>query len=165
MPRIRMEAIIPKHIIRLPLVRAELLREMDRQIGIIDRMYGKTYRTWRHKPQFRKEFRTTRESVVGQIATIDVIYHWVEDGTRAHIILPRSTTGVLNFPSRSRPKTKVRTIGSGGGFRGARNVFSTRVFHPGTKPRKFTQEIVKRRSKFYTKQMQAAVKRGVTRRA
>lgn len=164
MPRIAMEAIIPKHIFRLPLVRAELLQEMGRQLDIIDRMYGATYRTWNHKPQFKKKFRSTRSKIVGEVTTIDVIYFWADDGTRRHVILPRRNNP-LAFPASFRPKTRPKTIGSGSGFRGGGTVFSERVVHPGQKPRNFTKTIVDRRLKFYAPQMQRAVARGVKRRA
>ena len=165
MPIVRMEAIIPKTLFKLPLVRAELLQEMGRQLKIIDGMYGATYKTWNHQPKFTKKFSSNRNRIVGQVTTIDVIYSWVEDGTRRHIILPRSPSGVLAFPSTQRAKTKPKTIGSGGGFKSSATSFRRFAVHPGIKPRKFTEEIVKRRKDFYTPQMQKAVARGVKRRA
>lgn len=165
MPIVRMEAIIPKTLFKLPLVRAELLQEMGRQLKIIDGMYGATYKTWNHKPKFTTKFSSNRNRIIGQVTTIDVIYSWVEDGTRRHIILPRSPSGVLAFPSTQKAKTKPRTIGSGGGFKSSRTSFRRLTIHPGIKARKFSETIIKRRDKFYSRQMQAAVARGVKRRA
>jgi hypothetical protein len=161
---IKLEAIVPKRLFKLRTVRAEMLMEMERQIDIIDRMYGATYRSWTHKPQFTKAFRTATNFLEAKVSTIDVIYAWTDDGTRPHPILPRNVRGVLAFPAGFTPKTKVRTIGSGRGSKSG-SVFTTHVFHPGTKARNFTKEIVKRRSKPYVKQMRAAIRRGVLRGA
>ncbi len=164
---IKLEAIVPKRLFKLRTVRAEMLMEMERQIDIIDRMYGATYRSWTHKPQFKKAFRTAVNFLEAKVSTIDVIYAWTDDGTRSHPILPRlhgGRSGVLAFPSRFQPKTKVRTIGSRRGSKSGTR-FATHVFHPGTKARNFTKEIVKRRSKPYVKQMRAAIRRGVLRGA
>lgn len=164
---IRLEAIVPKQLFKIRTVRAEMLMEMGRQIDIIDRMYGATYRTWSHKPQFKKAFRTAVNFLEAKVSTIDVIYAWADDGTKAHPILPRlhgGRAGVLAFPARFAPKTKVRTIGSGRGSKSG-SAFATHVFHPGTRARNFTKEIVKRRAPFYAPQMQAAIRRGVIRGA
>lgn len=160
---IKLEAIVPKPLFKIPTVRAEMFVEMGRQIDIIGRMYGATYRTWNHKPRFKKAFRTAVNFLEAKISTIDVIYAWADDGTSAHAIIPRRSR-VLAFPSQFTPKTKVRTIGSGRGSKSG-STFATHVFHPGTKARNFTKEIVKRRAPFYAPQMQAAIRRGVIRGA
>lgn len=160
---VRLEAIVPKQLFKIPTVRVEMFIEMGRQIDIIDRMYGATYRTWNHKPQFKKSFRTAVNFLEAKVSTIDVIYAWVDDGTSAHAIIPRRS-GVLAFQSQFTPKTKVRTIGSGKGSKSG-SAFATHVFHPGTKARNFTKEIVKRRAPFYARQMQTAIRRGILRGA
>ena len=158
---VRLEAIVPKQLFKLPLVRAEMLQEMGRQIDIMDRMYGATYRTWTHKPQFKKAFRTAPNFLEAKVSTIDQIYAWADDGTRAHAIIPRRAKQ-LSFDAQFTPKTNPNIIGSGRGSRSGR-VHATHVFHPGSKPRNFTKEIVRRRAAAYSRQMQAAIKRGVIR--
>lgn len=158
---VKLQAVIPKRLFKLRTVREEMFKEMKRQMKIIDNMYGATYRTWNHKPQFRTRFRSGSTTLEGIVSTIDVIYFWVDDGTKRHPILSRRSR-VLAFPSRSTPKTTPRIIGSRQGSRSGQ-AFATHVVHPGTKPRNFTKEIVKRRQGFYTKQMQRAIKRGVIR--
>jgi hypothetical protein len=158
---VRLEAIVPKQLFKLPLVRAEMFMEMGRQIDIIDRMYGATYRSWSHKPQFKKAFRTAVNFLEAKVSTIDVIYAWVDDGTKPHAIIPKRSP-LLVFPSSFTPKTNPRIIGSRRGSKSG-SAFASHVAHPGTRPRNFTKEIVKRRAAPYVKQMQAAIKRGVTR--
>ncbi len=159
---VKLEAIVPKQLFKIPLVRAEMFAEMGRQIDIMDRMYGATYRSWTHKPQFKKSFRTAANFLEAKVSTIDQIYAWVDDGTKAHAIIPRRAKQ-LSFDAQFQPKTNPRIIGSRRGSRSGR-VHSTHVFHPGSKPRNFTKEIVRRRAAPYTQQMQAAIKRGVIRR-
>lgn len=158
---VRLEAIVPKQLFKIPLVRAEMFAEMGRQIDIMNRMYGATYRSWTHKPQFKKSFRTSANFLEAKVSTIDQIYAWVDDGTRAHAIVPRRASQ-LSFEAQFQPKTNPNIIGSRRGSRSGRR-HATHVFHPGAKPRNFTKEIVKRRAAPYTRQMQAAIKRGVIR--
>lgn len=95
-----------------------------------------TAQTWSHKPSFAIEAPNDNERIVG---TNDDIYGYVDEGTRAHVIVARGKT--LAFPSGYKAKTRPRVIGSsGGGGKGA-TVFTKRVQHPGTDAREFSETI------------------------
>lgn len=163
---IRLNAIVPTRFLKFGTVRAELLMQLDREIDIIDRMYKKTYRTWRNKPIFRKSHKTTANRLSAQTATDSDIMLWLDEGTKAHLIMARARgrhLGRLAFQTGFIPKTKPRTIGSGAGGRFGDFVYPPAVWHPGTKPRKFTDEIVNRRKDRYKIAMQRALDRGVKR--
>lgn len=148
-----MRAVIPKKLFRFRTVREELLREMNKQIDIIDRMYQKTYRTWRTKPTFEKKISTGKERLAISTSTGFAVMRFLDDGTRV-----RRALMTADFI----PKTGPRTIGSKGG-RGGVVFISKKLARPGIKARHFTDEIVKRRAKNYTRAMTRALRRGVAR--
>lgn len=94
----------------------------------------KTAVTWDHKPQFSAE--TTNEGV--RVTTDDAVWNMVNSGTKAHVISPKGDYP-LRFKAGSKPKTKVRVIGSTGGSEGRDWVSPRVVRHPGTAARQFTQ--------------------------
>ena len=148
-----LKAVIPKKLFRFRTVREELLRELDKQIDIIDRMYQKTYRTWTTKPTFTKTISTGKERISVTTATGFAVMRFLDDGTKV-----RRAVMTSDFVA----KTTPRTIGSKGG-RGGVIFISRKLTLPGIKARNFTKEIVKRRAKNYTKAMDRALRRGVIR--
>jgi len=158
---IRIESVLPKSVLREGPIRAELLREMNRQIDIIDRMYAKTYSTWTHKPVFKKKIATSANKLEVGTSTDNKIMLFLDDGTKERYIYPRRAR-VLLFRTGFRPKTNVRTIGSRRGSQSGPLVGAKRVKHK-IRARKWTDEIVKRRQKHYATGMARALALGVKR--
>jgi hypothetical protein len=102
-------------------------------------LHKKTTGTWRHKPKFYK-VRTKRGI---SVATKSDIYKWVDRGTKPHIIRARNAK-FLAFRYPYKAATKPRVIASYRATVGKNWARKFEVHHPGTKPRNFTDEIVKR---------------------
>lgn len=111
-----------------------------------------TTQTWRSKP----EFEITRTSDSRIVSTDNVIYGYVNDGTRAHIIRPRRAK-VLHIPQGGTPKTKPGVIGSGAGLRANAFFYSKAVRHPGTKARRFDRAIAKKWRREFANILQRAI--------
>lgn len=108
--------------------------------------YGKTVRTWRHKPQFDALDEVRGDGATLVVGTDDRVYRFVSGGTAAHYIFPRKPGGVLAFkwggPGSYRAKTRPGVIASSGGrlTGGVPRVFRG-VLHPGTEARNFGETI------------------------
>ncbi len=74
------------------------------------------------------------------VGTNSEIYGYVNDGTRAHVIIARRGKR-LKFRAGYRAKTTPGDIGSTGGGASGPTVFAERVQHPGTTARKFDEVI------------------------
>lgn len=103
-----------------------------------------TTRTWKHKPKFDVTITKTGNDYSVTAGTDDLIYGYVNNGTKPHAIKPKRSQ-YLRFSSGYKAKTSVGIIGSvqGGAF--GNDVFSRGVFHPGFIGRKFDAAIAKRR--------------------
>ena len=109
--------------------------------------YEKTTRTWNHKPRFLTEVNTRSGQYEVMVGTDDEIYGYVDQGTRAHEIRAKNAK-YLRFWSKSTPKTTPGHIGSGAGSKGGDLTFRQRVWHPGTKARRFSEQIQKKAEKY-----------------
>lgn len=110
--------------------------------------FERTVKTWKRKPEFylSTRFRVGSRNVEIIVGTDNIIYGYVNDGTRAHIIRPKRSK-VLRFQSKYRSKTMPnqtfsRAGGGSGGF-----VFAQKVNHPGTKARNFDKVITDRHTR------------------
>ncbi|MFH1553483.1 MAG: hypothetical protein ABII76_01270 [Pseudomonadota bacterium] len=102
--------------------------------------------TWEPKVDFKVKIGrvlTSSKELRVDITTNDKRYLYVDQGTKPHIIRAKRAK-TLAFPSQFTPKTRPGEIGSGHGSHGGPTVYTQEVHHPGTKPRKFSVEIVKR---------------------
>lgn len=125
----------------------EVVGALDHTSNIIRDDFNRTIRTWRRKPKFDKVGpRRLSGRLAVDVFTEDEIYFYVEAGTRAHIIRPR-TARRLRFQPRYTAKTRPGVVGSRAG--GPRGPFVTArsVVHPGTKARGFSKLIAKRRQR------------------
>jgi len=119
---------------KLPGALDEGVRELaEEAIGL----YQKTTETWKHKPAFETQHRSTGRWTVG---TDDKIFGWVDKGTRPHIITARNVP-LLRFTVPFRAKTKPGYLTSYAGSRGSQWVSKHSVRHPGTKARHFSRTI------------------------
>lgn len=92
-----------------------------------------------------------------EIGTKSKIYEYVDLGTKPHIIEPKKKT-VLKFGLNSLPKTTPGNIASGPGRPGSPFIFRKRVRHPGTKARKFSETIRRRRQALLARKIQDALR-------
>jgi hypothetical protein len=92
--------------------------------------------TWRNKPKWR----IVRASYSFEMTTDSLIYIFVNEGTKPHVIKARKSP-FLRFRARYKSKTTVgsKTARFGGSFGQYRSVKS--VKHPGSAPREFTKLI------------------------
>ena len=111
-----------------------------------------TTRTWKKRPTFKIKSQTGRR----EISTDDTVYKFVDGGTKAHPIKPRRAKA-LRYQGKYKAKTRVRVIGSSGGGKSGAFVVRKSVKHPGTKARKFSDEIGKKWVKLYPKQIQRSI--------
>jgi hypothetical protein len=106
--------------------------------------YQRTASSWSHRPKFEMITETRGDTVSVLAGTDDLIYKFVDLGTRPHDIFPKG-----NYPLRFqwgghgsyRAKTKPGVLGSGGGGPSGPMVARMYVHHPGTQARRFTETI------------------------
>ena len=148
MSNIRLDPIVPeKGLFDFGKFNREFVGALDHTSNIIRDDFKATVRTWRTNVRFSK----VGPRRLGGVLAVDVfteneIYFYVEAGTKAHIIRPR-TARALRFQTGYKAKTRPGVIGSRGG--GPRGPFVTArsVRHPGTQPRNFSKVIAKRRQR------------------
>ena len=156
---IKFKAITPPEI-NPDIYKLEMLKALDREIQIDKRMLQKTTTTWKSpKPVFKTKSKVTNKQAEARVWTEDERWNWTDQGTKPHYIAARRAK-YLTFTVGGRPKTKVRTLGSGRGSRGKTWRRTKVVRHPGTKARKWSQEVIKRRRSYFLKQMGEANERG-----
>jgi len=142
-------AIIPKRKgLGLANHKAAIELGMDRFMGILEDDLNKVVGTWKKKPTFRIVRKRERGHFVIGIFTDDQRWKWIGEGTSPYIIRPKKAKA-LAFRSGYTPATApnrfiARQAGRSGAF-----VLTKEVHHPGIKPRKFNEKLVKRnRPKF-----------------
>jgi len=117
--------------------------------------FEKTVATWDHKPEFVIEERARSFAVV----TDDDIYHFVDAGTRPHII---PADPFLAFRGSYQAKTTPRVIMSRSGGASGSYVYTTKdIHHPGTEAREFSKTIHDKWEKETVKRMRLAFKQGI----
>ena len=156
---LKFKAIVPPKI-NPDLYKMEILKALDKEIQIDKRMLQKTVTTWKSpKPFFKTQSKVTNQQAEARAWTDDERWNWTDQGTKPHYIVARRAK-YLTFATGGRPKTKVRTLGSGRGSRG-KNWRRTKVVrHPGTTARLWSQEVIKRRRNYFLRYMREANERG-----
>lgn len=112
------------------------------------------------------------ESGRGQasVGTNNRIYGFITHGTRPHLIVPVRAKFLVFGEGKYSPVTTPGKLGSrrvGTGLQGAggvaRPIFAKRVRHPGTKARRFEEEVAKRLQPILTANMKSAFLKGFIR--
>lgn len=156
---LKFKAIIPPKI-NPDLYKKEVLKALDREIQIDKRMLEKTVTTWKSpRPVFKTKSKVTNQQAEARAWTEDDRWNWTDRGTPAHYITAKRGK-YLTFSYGGRPKTKVRTLGSGRGSRGNKWAKKQVVKHPGTKARLWSQEVIKRRRAYFLRDMELANEKG-----
>ena len=162
---IQVKAIYPPNM-RSDLYKQAMIAELGRQSDQVLRLYLATTRTWKRQPKFRVDFKYGNEPVregggaAFAVTTDDEIFHYVDQGTRPHIIKARHAAA-LAFQTGFTAKTRRRILGSRSGRRSGGIVRPKQVMHPGTQARQFTQEIQKRRRAPFFRAMKEAHLKGL----
>lgn len=142
------------------------LRNALRRVGYrLKKDFEGTTATWEHQPKFVVKSHLTKQlpSPSVEVYTEDEIYRYVNEGTRPHDIWAGAYTGkseakTLAFPSMFIPKTTPGSLEVDYGASGGETVFTPYVRHPGTKARKFDQQIKEKREKWFRNQMHEAMR-------
>lgn len=149
----KMKAIIPK---RLLFDVSKLSRAIDNTLDSAAKAvqvdFEVTTQTWTNKPDFVIDEAPGKRTVY----TADEIYHYVNDGTRPHIIAAKNKK-MLAFGVPHGAKTTPKVIGSGSGSKGSTMVFKKQVKHPGTQAREFTTVIADKWQKELPRLLQRAI--------
>lgn len=145
-------------------LRLELLNAMRKAAVVVKSDFEKTVATWEKKPKFEVVITLGKSGPAILVDTDNEIYGYVSRGTKPHLIQAGIFTGKSNkrtlaFPATFRPKTKVRRLKSFRGFKGGPTVLRKFVQHPGTEAREFDEVIKKKRTKWFKRQMEAAMRR------
>lgn len=123
----------------------KLEKVMDKEADIIERMFKRTTKTWRHNVEFYRQIDlAANDSLEVVVWTEDPIYYYLDRGTYVrHAVMDK----------RFKPKTKPNVIGSSVGAYPDPVFVSKNVNRPGIEPRHFTDEIFDRRINPYLKKL------------
>ena len=131
-------------------VAREINKGVEQSGEILLKAHEDVTKTWDTAVSFKLKTTKVRgwpfrpREIVISVTTGDKRWLWTDKGTKAHIIRPKKRGGVLAFPSSFSPKSKPGSLRARKGSSGGPTVFSREVRHPGTKPRKFTEQIEKK---------------------
>lgn len=135
-----------------------------------------TTSTWTHKPKFEVVITRRPHGPELFVGTDDEIYRYVDLGTGiygpnkakygaqggyeiwAGFYTGKSDKKFLAFPSAFTPKTTPGSLKSGPGASGPVDTFRAMVVHPGIKPRRFSEIIAEKRTPWFKRQMEAAMR-------
>lgn len=138
-----------------------------RRIGTqVKKDFGKTTATWEHEVEFKESVSIGGPGPVLMVWTDDLIYRYVDQGTKPHEIWAGIYTGksdkkALAFGSKFKAKTTPRVLGSGPGFSGGDVIFRPFVNHPGTEAREFSEMIQKSWEPKFKREMEATLRTAV----
>ena len=153
------KAIIPK-----PYNDKAVAKSVRERVGRISKVikedFEETTETWDHDVAFYRRVWATHKTIGFVVNTADNIYRYVTEGTRPHVIRPKRAK-TLRFWVGGYPKTRPGVLKPGSGAKGTKQVFAQEVHHPGTKARKFAQQIETKRGKWITKQLELAMNWGL----
>jgi hypothetical protein len=146
-----------------------ILRNAVRRAGTqVVNDFKLTTATWDHMVEWivRTHISQTLPSPSIEVWTEDPIYRYVDEGTKPHPIFAGIYTGksdkkALSFPSAFAPKTKPRVLGSGAGMKGGPLTVVPYVQHPGTEAREFSKMIVEKRTPWFKREMEDALREAV----
>lgn len=138
----------PRNAINSIAYEAALRRALNVTAETVIKDFQAVTRTWKHKVQFLSNRSTTsgpRGSLFLTVFARDPsgIFHFVNKGTRAHIIRPKNGK-MLRFHVPFAPKSLPLSLGARSGNRGDTAVFRDVVRHPGIKARRFDVVIARK---------------------
>lgn len=152
---LKLQAIKPKvkQAIDIDKLRRAIKRATDDSAHEVLKDFQATTKTW----ETDVTFTVKTDGPNREIGTTNQVYKWVDEGTPPHDIYPKNKK-LLRFGLNPVAKTVPGNILSRAGRPGSPMVFARKVRHPGTKARKFTETIRKRRQALLAKKIQDAVR-------
>lgn len=122
--------------------------------------FGKTHRTWKHKPGFKNRQNFADREMWAETTTDDFVYCLLDRGPnkRSWIIRPRRSKS-LSFRGKYRAKTSPGWVGSRAGGASGKPVFRKVVHHPGFAARRWSDAIAKSRIQAFRQNIDAALSR------
>lgn len=132
--------------------KAALRNAVQKEIKAADKEFAKTYRTFRHKPDFKQSFDETPSTIEGATLTsgegsTDNPYPFVTKGTSV-----RYATMTPDFEAKTTPRIIDSRTGKGGIA-----YIDTRKPRPGIEAREFEEEIAKAEQPKFRERAQAAL--------
>lgn len=141
-------------------MRAVFEAEAQRVTDDIEQDFKRTVKTWKRKVKFEKYVALSRDKIEILVGSDDAIYRFVNEGTQAHVILPKNYLR-LRFKDTFTAKTQPGVIDARQGGASGNDVFSKGVIHPGTKARNFDDAIAKLWQKKMKRRLEAAMREAV----
>jgi hypothetical protein len=137
-------------------VRLNILNALRAEGKVVKAELEKTTTTWKGaKPTFTIAIGLTGQDAIVLIGPAGSAkgaqkWGWLDEGTEAHIIKAKNVPNLI-FRTNFTAKTKVKTFSSGAGSISPPWRKAKQVKHPGIDAREWSEEIVKRRKKPFTK--------------
>ena len=143
--------------------RLEILNELRKEGAEHKKTLKRTVQGWKNPPSFESLQGLTGEDAIvltGPTGNDDAVQHWVwtDEGTAAHVITAKNAPA-LRFMINYSPSTQPGSFDShpSGSWPPWRRPKS--VNHPGTKARKWSETLTKRRKRPFQRRMFGAMKR------
>ena len=121
-------------------MRAVIEAEAVRVADDIEKDFKRTTKTWSRKVKFAKIIALGKDKIEILVGSDDEIYRYVNEGTQAHVILPKRYTH-LRFKDTFTAKTQPGVVDARPGGSSGSDVYSRGVIHPGTQARNFDDAI------------------------
>lgn len=129
-----------------------ILAQLGKEAEQVDKLYQKTYNTWKKKPAFKTSSQLISGGAEAIVSTKDKKFIYLEKGTSKR-------WAVMSNPYIT--KTRAHVLGSRPG-RGRTVVRGSRAMRgkamPGIKAREFSAEIIKRRSPIFLRGMRRTIR-------
>ncbi len=143
----KVKAIIPKKLANV--FKAALKTVMMDVSDDMLKDFEKTTQTWEHDVLFEQEDKLNSVPMSVTVFTEDEVYAYVNNGTRAHPIVPIRAPALVFQGGTYTAKTMPGVIGARSGGPSGPTVFRQSVFHPGTEARDFDKTLAEKwQSKF-----------------
>lgn len=145
-------------------IERDILTALDAEAKRMIKDYERSTRTWKHKPKFESVKAVTSSGPELLVGTDDPIYGYVDQGTRPHTI--KATKGkrlAFNWagPGSYKAKTSPGSLNSRASKQTGPTVTPKVVHHPGTKPRNFTDVVIRNAEKGFYRRMEKAVEQAL----
>lgn len=147
------EVTIPKDLFDTKQFEKDAIDVLDWMVKETYKDYKATVGTWKHHVSFyikQAHWEDAYRVLTSGIATTDLIFIGVDQGTRRHDI-PARRKKTLKYQKHFRPKTVPKRIGSTAGGKYGPWRSPKKVTHPGTQPRRFTETIAANREPDFLK--------------
>lgn len=132
------KAIITEDLFNVNELLQAITEGLDEVAQDVQKQFQNTTSTWNRQVNFPIE----SEGLTRVIGTDDLIYHFLNDGTKEHDIpLSPKTEGFIRYFTGGTPKTEPGIMTAGSGSKGTVAHFLKQVTNPGVRAREFDARI------------------------